>query len=238
MRRLSALLLAAALLLLAAAPTTAAAGAWTRPVSDWLDAQQVLDTSIAVELSEVSFYEPSSGEQYIADMDGRIAAWVTANGGALYEPDLSGSVHERLLPDGRSLVTVRVRFSSAITYIWLDENDFADFPNGPELFGHRASEIADGAPATLGQGMFSITFTNPVPGGPLPLLEQLAFAPEEGQEIISVTFSASARGPLREASGYPEGTPGMGATQQIGVFQASTPDGYPVEWVTYRPVGS
>jgi hypothetical protein len=237
MKRLSVLATAVALILLTASPALAG-NAWTRPLSDWLDAQQsVLDTTIPVELGPISWYEPASGENYMADMDGRVAMWVAANGGPLYEPTISGSVHERLLPDGRSLVTVQVRFDDAIGYIWLDENNFEDFPNGPELFGYRASEIAAGAEAVLGSGSFSITFISPDPGGPLPELGQLAFAPEEGQEIVTVGFHASARGPLREASGWAEGTLGQAATQQIGVFQANTPDGYPVEWVTYHPVG-
>jgi hypothetical protein len=236
MKRIMALLMAVATLLVMATPTGAAAGNWTRPLSDWLDAQQaVLDPTMPVELGPVSFFEPSSGEQILADMDGRVAMWVVANGGANYAPQLSGKVHERLLPDGRSLVTVFVQFRNAITYIWLDENNFADFPNGPELFGYRASEIAEGSPAALGDGHFKISFTHTDPGGPLPLLEQLAFAPEEGQEITSVALHASARGALREASGYPEGTPGKGGTQQIG-FRPNG-DGFPVEWVKYRPVG-
>jgi hypothetical protein len=226
------------LLAASAVPMLAAPTAWIRPVSDWLDAQQaVLDTTIPVELGPISWYEPSSSENYMADMDGRVAMWVAANGGPLYEPTITGSVHERLLPDGRSLVSVQLRFDHAITYIWLDENDFADFPAGPELFGYRASEIAEGATPVLGSGWFSLTFIHTDPGGPLPELNGLAFAPEEGQEIVTVRFHASARGPLRADSGYAEGTLGQAATQQVGVFQANTPDGYPVEWVTYRPVG-
>jgi hypothetical protein len=225
--------------LVAPSTTLAAGNAGQRPFSDWLDAQQaVLDPSVAVELGPISWYEPASGENIMADMDGRVAAWVTANGGSAVAPIITGTVIERVLPDGRAEVRVNLTFRNAITYVWLDLNDFADFPNGPELFGYRASEIADGASATLGDGSFRITFLQPEPGAPLPELAQLAFAPTEGQEIISVAFHAQALGPLREASGYAEGTPGMGATQQIGVFQASTPDGYPVEWVTVKPVGN
>ncbi|HEX6127788.1 MAG TPA: hypothetical protein VF071_02080 [Candidatus Limnocylindria bacterium] len=237
MRRLTAVLMAIAILVMAATPALAGKAS-TRPLSDWLDAQQlVLDPMVPIELLVISWYEPDSGEQYLADMDGRVAMWVTANGGAAHMPSISGSVHERLLPDGRALVKINLRFNEAITYVWRDENNFEDFPEGPELFGYRASEIADGADPVLGDGWFSISFINPVPGGPLPELGQLAFEPDEGQEVIDVSFHAAARGPLREASGWTEGTYGQAATQQIGVFQGRTPDGYPVEWVTLHPVG-
>jgi hypothetical protein len=222
------------LALVTAMPAAAGGKASQRPLSDWINAQQaVLDPSIAIELQAVDFFDPSTGVNLIADMDGRIALWVTANGGDAYMPNLSGNVTERLLPDGRALVKVQVRYSHAITYAWQDEGDF---PNGPELFGYRASEIAAGASAALGSGFFHLTFISPNPGGPLPELGQLAFAPVEGQELVSVYFHCGADGPLREASGWPEGTPGSAATQQVGVFHASfkgaTADGFPVEWVT------
>lgn len=225
--------------LVAPSTTLGTGNAGPRPFSDWLGAQQaVLDPSVAVEFGPISWYEPASAENIMADMDGRVAMWVTANGGIAVAPQISGTVIERVLPDGRAEVRVNLTFRNAITYVWLDLDNFADFPNGPELFGYRASEIVQGAPAALGDGSFRITFIQPEPGAPLPDLTQLAFAPEEGQEIISVAFHAQAHGPLRGASGYAEGTPGMGATQQIGVFQASTPDGYPVEWVSVKPVGN
>ena len=233
MRRLSTVLAVLLLALAIAMPAVAAGKAGQRPLSDWIDAQQgTLAPSVAVELQAVDFFDPTTGENIIADMDGRIALWVSENNGASYTPNLSGTVTERLLSDGRALVRVHVRFSNAITYAWLDEGDF---PNGPELFGYRASEIAAGASAALGSGHFHLAFISPTPGGPLPDLNQLAFDPQEGQEILAVSFHVSSDGPLREASGWPDGTPGTAASQQVGVFHASfkgaTADGFPVEWV-------
>lgn len=237
MTRMIALLLAAALLAISAVPVVAGR-AWQRPIGDWLEAQQaVLDPTIPVELQVISWFDPEDIDNFLLDLDGRVAMWVAANGGPLHMPRFSGRVTERLLPDGRAEVHVRLRISDAITFIWRDENDFIDFPEGPELFGYRASEIAAGAPVALGDGWMTLRFIHTDAGGPLPDLVQLAFAPEEGQELISVTFHGAARGPLREASGYPEGTPGWGGTQQVGLFTASTPDGFPVEWVRYRPIG-
>jgi len=234
MRRPVAIIAALVLALVAVLPAAAAGRAGQRPLSDWINAQRAtLDPAVAVELQAVDFFDPTTGQNLIADMDGRIARWVSENGGASYTPNLAGVVTERLLPDGRALVKVDVTYSGAITYVWQDEGDF---PNGPELFGYRASEIADGAPAALGMGYFHLTFISPTPRGPLPDLDQLAFEPVEGQEILAVSFHNRATGPLREASGWPEGTPGTAATQQVGVFHASfrgaTGDGFPVEWVT------
>lgn len=238
MKRLLTLCLALGLLAMTAVPAAGAAGARQRPFSDWLSAQQVApDATVPIEWQVVSWYEPATAVNIMADMDGQVGAWVAANGGQRYVPQTHGMVTERTLADGRALVQVELTFRDGITYLWQDENDFEDFPAGPALFGYRAEEVAAGATPALGDGHFSMTFVLPAPGLPLPNFNQIAFAPEAGQEIISVAFHASARGPLREASGYAEGTPGKGATEQIGVFQARTPDGYPVEWVVYRPVG-
>jgi hypothetical protein len=232
-------LLASLVLVMAIAAPAAAAQAYLRPLSDWLDGQQaVFDPGTPLEFQEVSWFEPSSGENYLGDIDGRAAMWVLANGGADYTPTLRGRVMERVLPDGRALVTVQVWATNAITYVWQDEGDF---PNGPELFGYRVNEIADGATPVLGSARMQVVFVNTAPGADLPDLFTLAFTPEEGQELLGVSFHGSAFGPLREASGWPEGTPGMGATQQVGLFftggGGATADGFPVEWVTVRPSG-
>ena len=237
MNRIVALALAASLLAVSAAPVGAAT-ATQRPLSDWLDAQQVgVDPTVPIEFQVISWFDPSTGDNILLDLDGRVATWVAMNGGPLHMPEFQGRVTERLLADGRAEVHVRLRVTDAITYIWRDENDFIDFPEGPELFGYRASEIAAGAPAALGNAWLTLKFIHTDPGGPLPDFVLLAFDPEPGWEIISVTFHAAARGALREASGFPEGTPGIGSTQQVGLFTASTPDGFPVEWVRYRPIG-
>ena len=47
------------------------------------------------------------------------------------------------------------------------------------------------------------------PGAPIPDLVQLAFFPEEGQEIVTIMITWLAQGVLHEASGYPEGTFGV-----------------------------
>lgn len=238
MRRLFSLL-ASLLLIMAIATPAVAAQAYQRPFSDWLQAQQaVFDPGAPLEFQEASWFEPSSGENFFGDVDGRAAMWVLANGGADHTPTIRGSVLERVLADGRALVTVQVWATNAITYVWQDEGDF---PNGPALFGYRASEIADGATAALGSARMQVAFVNTAPGADLPELLTLAFTPEEGQELVAVSFHGSAFGPLREASGFAEGTPGMGATQQVGLFftggGGATADGFPVEWVTVRPSG-
>jgi hypothetical protein len=238
MKRFLPLTLAGVLLLAVAAPVGAAGKATSRPFSDWLDAQQSLDLTQPIELQVVSWFEPATGVQFLSDLDGRVATAAGLADG----PRIRGTVSERALPDGRGEVSVNLSYSQSITYLWLDENDFADFPNGPELFGYRASEVAAGATPTLGSGTLHLTFIHPTYGMPLPDFTQLAIAPLPGQEVVKVAFHGQARGDLRAASGYPEGASGKAAAQQLGLFQTTgggaTADGFPVEWVVYKPVGN
>ena len=245
MRRIKLLLpslaAATALTVAAAMPVSASGHAYSRPFSDWTAGQTPLDTASPVEFSIVWWYEAATGEALVVDMDGRVASWIDANGGQAPGPQLQGTVTERPLPDGRAEVTVTETIRGAITYGWQDVNDFADFPSGPKLFGYRAEEIAASAPAVTGKASFAITFINTAPGAPLPDFAHLAFAPDAGQEIVFSHFDSGAFGPLRSGSGYADGTRGMAATQQIGNFRTTgggaTADGFPVEFVSFRPVG-
>jgi hypothetical protein len=67
------------------------------------------------------------------------------------------------------------------------------------------------------------------------------FWPEEGEELTRLTFTASATGDLREASGFPEGTPGRAHCTQVELTHVppGNPnwDGYPVETLSWWPVG-
>jgi len=240
-RVLGSAVMTASLVILMAMPVAAAGAAHSRPFSDWTSAQTPLDTTIPVELSVIWWYEAGSNESLIVDMDGRVAAWIVANGGQASGPRLSGTVTERVLPDGRAEVTVQETIRNAITYAWLDANDFADFPDGPKLFGYRSEEIAQGAMPALSNASFGITFIVPNPGAPLPDFAHLAFAPDPGQEIVFSHFSSVGHGPLRSGSGYADGTSGMASTEQIGNFRTSgggaTADGFPVEHVSVRPSG-
>ena len=72
-------------------------------------------------------------------------------------------------------------------------------------------------------------FTNAAPGLPIPDFEQLLFAPEAGQAILSVTFQGSATGH------FPDGRPGTVHVIEKAIldhgFHGALSDGFPAEFI-------
>jgi hypothetical protein len=161
--------------------------------------------------------------------------------GGTFGTEMSGSITERPLADGRAEVHVRLHTANALTWV-VDGFDF----NGPLLFGRRLEAgpgncgmLPAGTEAALGSSFLRVTFTNTAPGAPLPDLIQLFVAPEEGQEILSMSFRGQASGLLAD------GTPGRVEVTETGllVFEkpanenAATADGFPAEKIILQPVG-
>jgi hypothetical protein len=173
-------------------------------------------------------------------MDGRVAAWINGHGGDVATPSYSGKVTERPLADGRTLITVTLRSSNAITYVWEDVEP--EWWEGPMLFGHRSTEILAGAEPTYGSFTAQFRYiTAAQPGDPMEDALDVIFEPDEGHELVMIRFSGHAFGPLREDSGWAEGTPGRASNQQVGLFQArgggAVEDDFPTEGVRLQAVG-
>jgi hypothetical protein len=108
----------------------------------------------------------------------------------------SGAVRETTNADGTADVTVDLHARNALLFV-LGNFDFA---GGPLVLGHRAPEVAAGAPPGLADLEFHLSFTNTAPGAPLPDLIQLFFFPGPGQAIRGYAFTATGTGPA------PDGT--------------------------------
>jgi hypothetical protein len=151
-------------------------------------------------------------------------------GGAL-GTTFAGSVTERRLQDGRALIKVNLRTSNALTWVipfdpTSTENQFRD---NDLLFGARPTDVADGAEPALGDSHFGVEFIVAAPGLPLPDLEQILFAPEPGQELLSVHFEATANGT------FANGETGKVHVSERGIldngFHGAVGDGFPVETI-------
>lgn len=164
-----------------------------------------------------------------ASMD--YAGLADACAGGAFGTEMSGSVTERPLADGRAEVHVRLHTTNALT--WVAEGDF----NGPLQFGQRLEACGEppGMEAALGSSLLHVTFINTAPGAPLPDLIQLFVAPEAGQEVVKLSFHGHADGSLAD------GTPGRVTVTQTGLFmtawQGATADGFPVERINLQAVG-
>lgn len=129
--------------------------------------------------------------------------------GSKFGPDaIVGTLTERAIGEGMAEVTVRVRITGAL--IWVTSQPGAGFRTAPTYFGHRETELLanpnlEPARADL---HFTATFLNEV-GAPMPDLISSAsdFGPFPGR-WLSFQVVLNATGPLTEAFGVPEGTPG------------------------------
>jgi hypothetical protein len=155
---------------------------------------------------------------------------------------VDGSISEAKSPGGLANVNVTVHTSNALMRAYAYDPDFNAIP----LFGHLFGEVLEGAPPTLGDSLLKVSFTNTAPGAPLPDFFQMAFCPAPGQALQLLAMRARASGPLREAFGVPEGTPGMLEVTQnglIGTAAIANPnsrvglDAFPAEHVIIRATG-
>jgi hypothetical protein len=150
----------------------------------------------------------------------------------------SGHIRERPLNDGRAEIQVILRTQNALTWV----NECCDFATSPVLFGARSTDVIAGAEATLGSCYMKWVFISPAVGDPIPDLMQLLFVPVAGQELLSFHFNGVATGPLSEAFGVADGTPGKLNVTQTGLFmtgfQGAVGDGFPVEHVNLRVLGN
>ena len=172
----------------------------------------------------------------LVDYTGQQAAWISANGGPDLGTAVGGSVVERPLSDGTTMIHVALNAKNANTFA-LNATDF--------VFGYEPNDLVTDpsrSPA-LSNAQFRVDFTNTSPGAPLPDLVDAFIlgnaAP--GQSLRFLSFRSSGSGPLRSAYGVPDGTPGHLAVTQTGIFmtsfQGSTADGFPAETIVLQQVG-
>jgi hypothetical protein len=146
----------------------------------------------------------------------------------------SGSVSERTVKDGSVIITVHLHTSNALVYVIpFDPNSSNgnQFGTNDLIFGTRVTDVQAGATPALGDCTMDLVFTNSAPGLPIPDFEQLLFAPEKGQAVLSVVFEGSASGQF--ASG------GSGKVHVIergllnNGFHGAVADGFPAEFINF-----
>ena len=208
-----------------------AAGTRQRSFSEWLTAQGTF-VNPANCASLVSGWATRDFATFArADYSGKIASCITSHGGPVFNPEFSGSVTERDLPDGTAEILVIHRFAG--TYAVARDNTQGGIPilgyGAVELFGHP--ELQPG----LGSGMMQVKFINPYPGAPLPDVVSI--------NLLSISSRIRGEGPLRAAFGVTEGTPGKFLVSQTGLFNIpgqgdGVADSFPAELVNVFIAGN
>jgi hypothetical protein len=153
--------------------------------------------------------------------------------------EFSGSVTERPLADGRTLVHVKLHVTNAIVWIF-------DLTGGGVVFGNSPPQILNGAEIALAKILFEVKYTtNNAPGEPLHDLTELMDIPEEGEGFVQSLLNVQAKGELHEGFGVEEGTPGhLSITMREinnapGIWNAPRPwPNWPVGEIRIKAVGN
>jgi hypothetical protein len=179
------------------------------------------------------------GNSASCDYAGLANEWLVDNGGPDLGTSFAGSVTERALSDGRVLIHVELRTTNALTFgMRITAPEFGDFATDPLIFGARAQDVLAGA--TPGIGECHASFAWKQSRG--PLLDYNHPESDPTFEFVSLSFRASATGPLTALAGYgPDGTPGRLIISESGflrtTFMGATADAFPAEFVEVRAIG-
>jgi len=210
-----------------------AAGARQRPFSEWLAAQGGAVDPATCASTVVGWLTPDFATFARADYSGKICDCITNGGGPVFQPEFSGTVTERDLPDGTAEINVIQHFAN--TYVVA--RDFTQPGNpAPAILGYNATELF-GHPelqSAVASGMIQVKFIIAHPGDPLPGLGSA------NSLTLSARFQGS--GPLRAAFGVDEGTPGKLLVSQTGLFNIpgqgnGVADSFPAELVRVFQAG-
>ncbi|HEY0461791.1 MAG TPA: hypothetical protein VGC97_21850 [Pyrinomonadaceae bacterium] len=207
------------------------AGTRQRQFSEWLSAQGASFNPVTCGASVFGWATPDLATFARADYSGKIASCITSHGGPAFNPEFSGTVTERDLPDGTAEILVIHHFAG--TYAVARDNTQGGIATlgygAAELFGHP--ELQSG----LANGMMQVKFINPYPGAPLPDAASI--------NLLSISARIRGEGPLRAAFGVTEGTPGKFLVSQTGLFNNpgqgnGVADGFPAELVRVFQAGN
>jgi hypothetical protein len=187
----------------------------------------------------LAWADPATWYLAWADYTGLQNAWIESESGGEMSLGtvVTGTIKETALDDGRALIHMNLKAKNAL--FWL--NHFVDFGTwDPMYFGARPQDVLDGAEPALGNINMMVEFINTAPGAPIPDFVQLYFFPEPEQEIVTLTMNSLAQGILHEASGYPEGTPGIAKLVEANLQKPPVDnnpnwDAWPVEKVWFSP---
>lgn len=145
---------------------------------------------------------------------------------------ISGGVTIRDLQNGLQAVSVEVITTDAVCWGF--------DANGDPAFGQRPLEIADGAKASLGNGLTTLDFTQPA-GAPMPTIGEIVTSLNGTILLSARTSIMCAHGELR-----PSGAPGFAQTTQTVLLNTGVPGGCPpeqdadcapAEKVQFKPTG-
>jgi hypothetical protein len=205
-----------------------------RPIEDLIATQGTYDGNFLSYINNEWIVEAS------VDYAGLDNQAIIAAGGDDLGTTITGSITEKVLVDGRTLVRFSIHTENALTRA-------IDWNIGDYIFGSTVDEIInEGAHASLGSCKFDMTYiTTAPPGSPMPDLLQMAYYGIPGYSMVKVQFVATSMGELNSEFGVPQGTPGRVHLTQSANFYApgqwhnhpSLPWSWPAGTVDVKQIG-
>jgi hypothetical protein len=209
----------------------------TYPITDFLNEQgkttnwQTYGDEIAWMENPAEVIPPEAGW---FDLMGLAEKYYREHGGPVHNTVITGSVTQTPMEYGR-LVHITMHTENAIAWAIPDHTADPDaFVTGPLTIGAREEAVMDGATPALGNCDFEWIFTDSnAVGSTLPDMAAtmnglIPWPYVEWYRVV--TLRATARGPLHESSGFPEGTQGELFIAEEGYCNEA--DQWPVEVVT------
>jgi len=217
---------------LLAMPSMAWAQAEQRPISDFIDAQEVGPPT-----TYTPWFDPKSSNWLFFDAFGTFNERFGLNLGTTFD----GRLTVRRLPDGRAHVSVVLHTKNGVCWGYTGGTAPANL-----VFGNRPAIVAGGATPSIGEGITRLEFEMPSVGSPLP--DYFAQLGTEDYPLMTLAATINCDGELRTASGYPDGTKGVAHTTQTGLYATGVPfpggcppeqdaSCFPAEIVSFKPVG-
>jgi hypothetical protein len=173
-------------------------GVLQRPIEDFVDAQGTYNGLFLSWINNAYLVEASVDYAGLDNKEIKDATGVDLG------TSFSGTVTERKLADGTTLVHVNLHTQNALTRA-------IDWSIGDYVYGSTVDEVIAGAHASLGDCKLDISYlTAAEPGAPMPDLWEMIFGPGiPGTYPTKVNFVATSKGELNSEFGVPQGTPGM-----------------------------
>jgi len=161
-----------------------------------------------------------NGRFALVDYSGKDAAFLSTNYGINLGTTVSGNVHERPLADGRVEVSVELDTQNALAWASTLNGDVNT--TAPLVFGYRAQDVAanPSLKPVLAHSHLQVVFDNTARGAPLPDLVNAFILGNTtaGQELVSVSFRAEARGVVHDPAGQQPDQQGNLVVSQTGVL--------------------
>ena len=202
-------------LLIAAATKGTSAQTVHLPISAFLD--------LVPSTQGQPWFDPANGNSLFIDAYGKRNAALNLNLGTT----TYGRVTVTNLGDGTQSVTVHFQTRDAVCWGFN--------ANGQIAFGYPPAAVMNNlGPASLGSSITRIVF-EPQPVGSINI----------SWPIETFMATVSCQGLLRPGSGFPNGTPGLAQTTQIGILGTGVPGGcppeqdascFPAEKVQFKPL--